>query len=98
MYAAVAQAVYAGLDEESAQALVACHTTPRAYERLIDGEIDVFFGAQPSPAQVQAAAEAGVEFTLTPIAKEAFVFFVHRDNPVSSLTAQQLRAVSTGAR
>ncbi len=93
VYAAVAQAVYAGLDEESAQALVACHTTPRAYERLIDGEIDVFFGAQPSPAQVQAAAEAGVEFTLTPIAKEAFVFFVHRDNPVSSLTAQQLRAI-----
>ncbi|MCM1089888.1 MAG: hypothetical protein NC092_02710 [Butyrivibrio sp.] len=34
-----------------------------AYEKLLSGEIDIFFGARPSEAQLQMAAEAGVEFS-----------------------------------
>jgi phosphate transport system substrate-binding protein len=34
-----------------------------------------------------------VELVLTPIAKEAFVFFVNRDNPVSSLTLPQIQDI-----
>lgn len=51
-----------------------CTKTNTAYTRLIIGEIDIFFGAQPSKQQIQAAEDKGVNLTFTPIAKEAFVF------------------------
>ena len=93
VYGAIAQALYKGLDESTVGRFVACSKTDEAYERLIRGEIDIFFGAQPSAQQLQAAKEKGFEFVLTPIAREAFVFFVHRENPVSSLSLEQIQDI-----
>jgi phosphate transport system substrate-binding protein len=93
VYAAMAQELYQGLDGKTVDRYVSCSNTGKAYQRLIDGEIDIFFGAQPSQQQMDAAQEKGVEFTLTPIAKEAFVFFVHKDNPVNSLTLEQIQDI-----
>ena len=95
-YAAFAQAVYTGLDEESAIEIVKCSNTVLAYSRLVDGEVDIFFGASPSPEQRDSAAAKGLTLTETPIGKEAFVFFVHKDNPVRSLTQAQIKAVYSG--
>ncbi|MCH5274239.1 MAG: substrate-binding domain-containing protein [Lachnospiraceae bacterium] len=67
-----------------------------AYEKLLSGEIDIFFGARPSEAQFKMAEEAGVELELTPIGKEAFVFFVNEENPVNTLSSDQLRAIYSG--
>jgi phosphate transport system substrate-binding protein len=96
LYAAVAQAVYAGLDEETAGEIVDCTNTVDAYVRLIVGEVDIFFGMAPSREQREYAAAKGLTLTQTPITKEAFVFFVHKDNPVRSLTQAQVRAVYSG--
>ena len=63
---------------------------------LLSGEIDFFFGARPSEAQLQMAEEAGVELELTPIGKEAFVFFVNDQNPVDNLSTEQLRGIYSG--
>jgi phosphate transport system substrate-binding protein len=93
VYAAMAQELYLGLDENTIEEYVTCSTTDNAYERLINGEIDIFFGAQPSAQQIQAAEEKGLEFTLTPIAREAFVFIVNTENPVDNLTIEQIRAI-----
>ncbi|MCL2225421.1 MAG: substrate-binding domain-containing protein [Defluviitaleaceae bacterium] len=93
VFAAVAQALFAGLDERTVRQYVSVSQTDAAYRRLINGEIDIFFGAQPSPQQVAAARARGVEFSMTPIAREAFVFFVHRDNPVDSLTISQIQRI-----
>ena len=93
VYSAIAQELYSGLDEASAEYYVACSKTDTAYERLINGEIDIFFGAQPSSQQIEMAKEKGIEFVLTPIAKEAFVFFVNKDNPVDSLTLAQIQDI-----
>lgn len=67
-----------------------------AYEKLLDGEIDIFFGARPSAAQLRMAEEAGVELKLTPIGSEAFVFFVNEENPVNDLSSRQLRDIYSG--
>ena len=40
-------------------------------------EINMIFAAAPSQDQLDRAAERGVELRLTPIGKEAFVFFVN---------------------
>ena len=93
VYSAIAQELYEGLDMNTINAYVRCSKTDRAYERLMNGGIDIFFGAQPSIQQIEAAREKGVKFILTPIGKEAFVFFVHKDNPVDSLTLEQIQDI-----
>lgn len=70
--------------------------TRGAYQALVDGDADLIFCAAPSQAQLDYAAQNGVELELTPIGLEAFVFFVNENNPVSSLTQEQLRAVYAG--
>ena len=42
------------------------------------------------------AADAGVYLNYTPVAKEAFVFVVNKNNPVNSLTQDQLRDIYSG--
>ncbi len=93
VYAALAQAMYAPewIDQKLANS-----KTPKAYERLIKGETDAIFVAQASPEHERMAKERGVQLIMTPIAREAFVFLVHRDNPVKSLTTEQLRDVYAG--
>lgn len=101
VYSALAQAVYPETTryqsvEENADPIITCSKTARAYERLISGEADVIFVAEPSDAQVQAAAEQGVEFELTPFGKEAFVFIVNEENPLQSITVKEIRDIYSG--
>ncbi|MCL1786770.1 MAG: substrate-binding domain-containing protein [Defluviitaleaceae bacterium] len=93
VFAAMAQALFEGLDAQTVSQYVSVSQTDRAYERLINGEIDIFFGAQPSGQHIAEAQAKGIEFTMTPIAREAFVFFVHRDNPVNSLTLTEIQDI-----
>ncbi|MDR3279383.1 MAG: substrate-binding domain-containing protein, partial [Synergistaceae bacterium] len=91
LYGAIALSIYKGLDGQTAGDYVVC--TSIGYERLSDGEIDIFFGARPSKAQVETAAAKSVEFRLMPIGREAFVFFVNSDNPVDNLSVEQIRDI-----
>ncbi|MCI8423847.1 MAG: hypothetical protein HFF50_10050 [Lawsonibacter sp.] len=77
--------------------LVTCTNTVHAYERLINREVDVIFAAAPSQAQLDAAEAAGMELHLTPIGREAFVFFVNSRNPVEGLTVDQVKGIYSGA-
>lgn len=81
---------------EGEESLVVCSKTPNAYQRLIDGKTDLIFVLAPSEKQVEAARKAGVEFEMTPIGKEAFVFFVNSKNPVNELTLDQIRKIYSG--
>lgn len=102
LYAAIAQATYPKMDyyphyePHSKESLVRCSKTPEAYENLINGEVDVIFVAGPSDKQLALAKEKGVELKLTPIGKEAFVFFVNNKNPVNNLTVEQIVQIYAG--
>lgn len=76
--------------------LVKCSKTDGAYERLIAGQTDIIFVAEPSKAQVEAIQARGDEFVLTPIGSEAFVFFTNSKNPVENLSIQQIQAIYSG--
>lgn len=67
-----------------------------AFERLVNGEVDIFFGAQPSKEQEELAYNAGKKLVLTPIAKEAFVFFVSNTNVCDNLTTQNIHDIYSG--
>ena len=73
-----------------------CTKTPQAYENLANGEVDVIFAAAPSDEQVKYAKDLGVEFELTPIGREAFVFFVNAKNPIEEITVEQIRQIYSG--
>ncbi len=73
-----------------------CTGTTRAYTWLIDGTVDLIFCAGPSKKQLAAAEEAGLELHLTPIGREAFVFFVNSENPVTGLTVEEIQRIYTG--
>lgn len=109
LYSSFARAVYPaddyyvygdlrGKDEKGAlgQETVICSRTSYAFENLIMGYADVVFLMGVSDEQRQMAQAAGVELTLTPIGREAFVFFVNERNPVSGLSVEQIKAIYSG--
>lgn len=106
LYAALAKTVYRDIDRIELQAqtddnrvngkIVTFTNTIVGFERLLDGEADLFFGARPSKDQLSEARERGIELTVTPIGREGFVFFVEADNPVENLSSEQIRAIYHG--
>lgn len=93
VYAAAAQALYT---PDATLESVKVSKTSEAYERLIKGEVDVIFVAQASKAHQKLAADKNIKLNLTPIGKEAFVFMVSQQNPLTSLSAQQIRDIYSG--
>ncbi len=96
VYASAVQALYKGLDEHTVFPYIAQSRTSAAYRALIANRADLIFVAQPSILQKQMAAENNLKLRLIPVAKEAFVFIVDKDNPVTNLSVEQLRAIYSG--
>ena len=100
VYAAIAQATYpeslAQKDEWDVREIVDCTSTPVAYEHIVNGYCDMIFVAGPSEEQETYAKEKGVELVYTPIGQEAFVFFVHPDNPIDGMTLDEIRGIYSG--
>ncbi|MCL1858408.1 MAG: substrate-binding domain-containing protein [Oscillospiraceae bacterium] len=77
-------------------------TTHYAYINLIErryGRSDpkyLIFVTPPSTGEVYFAEYLGVELDITPIAKDGFVFITHKENPIESLTVEQIQAIYTG--
>ncbi|MBQ4546833.1 MAG: PstS family phosphate ABC transporter substrate-binding protein [Oscillospiraceae bacterium] len=72
------------------------NNTVGGYKLLGERQTDIFFGAYPSEEQIEEAKYHGTEFVYTPIGYDAFVFFVHKDNPIDNLTSEQIRAIYSG--
>ncbi len=67
--------------------------TVRGYKAIVDGDTDVLFCAAPSAEQKAYAEEQGVELVYVPVGLEGFVFFVNENNPVDSLTSEEIRKI-----
>ncbi len=72
------------------------NNTLGGYELLAEKKTDIFIGAAPSKEQIAFAEENGTTFEYTQIGSEAFVFFVHKDNPIDSLTIEQIKGIYSG--
>ncbi|WP_277587019.1 substrate-binding domain-containing protein [Psychrobacillus antarcticus] len=96
LYAAFVEATYPEKEYSAYDSEVIVSTTPYAYENLFSGEADMIFAAAPSASQMEIAEQKGLELTMTPIGREAFVFFVHQKNPVDNLTVEQIQNIYAG--
>ena len=75
--------------------------TYAALERLVPGPgndqpADVVLAVKYYDETLQDVQSRGADLVITPIAKEGFVFILHKDNPVDSLTQQQLKDIYSG--
>lgn len=73
------------------------HTkTHNAYVNLINGDTDLILVTYPSEEEQKLAKDSGVELEIVPIVKEAFVFFVNKENVVDNLTLSQIQDIYSG--
>ena len=112
LYGAIVQAVYAirnpyppKTTDEASQSTDELHirdivdytaSTELALEELTRNEIDVAFGDLPAAKRFLAGTTVDEVPELTPVAREALVFFVHADNPVTTLNLEQIQDIYAG--
>ena len=76
--------------------IVICSRTSGAFENLVDGYADIVFLMGVSEEQRDMAESRGLELILTPIGREAFVFFVNKRNVISNLSAEDIIRIYSG--
>ncbi|WP_153731055.1 PstS family phosphate ABC transporter substrate-binding protein [Sporosarcina obsidiansis] len=96
LYASFVQAVYPEKVYSPYDSEVMVNTTPEAYRNLFEGNVDMIFAAGPSDGQLKMAEQKGLKLELTPIGREAFVFFVNQKNPIDSLELKQIQDIYAG--
>lgn len=96
LYSAFVQATYPKKIYNPYDSEVMVNTTPEAYHNLISGNVDLIFAAAPSSSQERSAEIKGLTLDMTPIGREAFVFFVNHKNSVDNLTFEQVKQIYAG--
>ncbi len=97
VYSAFINAVYPNTKETELWGNVfQYNNTVGGYIELAKKNTDIFIGAYPSKDQITYAEKCNTEFVYTQIGWEAFVFFVHKDNPINSLTTEQIKGIYSG--
>lgn len=95
VYSAFVHAVYPETTELH-DGVFEYNNTVNGYAALGLKETDIFIGAAPSKDQIADAEAFGTTFEYTQIGSEAFVFFVNKDNPIESLTVDQIKGIYSG--
>ena len=76
--------------------IVSHNKTDTAIRNVIEGKRDLALVTYPSDENLAYAKVKGVELAILPIVNDAFVFLVNADNPVDSLTIQQVKDIYSG--
>ena len=87
--------IYNGDSYDDASAMHYTNTRG-AYKDIVDGKADLIICVAPSEEQLAYAAQNGVELEMVEIGKDAFVFIVNSDNPVSDISVEQIRGIYSG--
>jgi len=98
VYASFAQAVYpeGKYSMGFPGSVVLCSRTPNAYNNLLERKADIIFCLEPSDAQMGQFNEEGLNLKLVAIGREAFVFFVNKENSVNDLTIEDVQGIYSG--
>lgn len=96
VYSAFVNATYPDTVKLGVDEAFQYNNTPDGYRLLAEKETDIFIGVYPSDEQKAYAEECHTTFRYTPIGADAFVFFVHKDNPIENLTTEQIQGIYSG--
>lgn len=70
--------------------------THESYTSLVDGNCDLILVVEPAEDDKAYAESKNVELQYDKVANEGFVFFVNSNNPVDSLTIEQIQKIYSG--
>ena len=70
--------------------------TYTAFNNLLDGKCELIFTTPLSESQLERMEREGFKHEAKPVAGEGFVFVVNKDNPVDTLTIEQLKGIYSG--
>ena len=88
-------AVLLGEDQEQTAQLIHFSRTTQSYYNLMNGNADLLLAAEPTP-EVMEELDQRNSWCMTPVAIDARVFVVNQDNPVDSLTVEEVQKIYTG--
>ncbi len=95
----LAKAVAAALlktEPEAVGDLTVFNRTTQSFRNLLAGEKDILIVGEPNASVFDEMKEAGFEYEMEEIATDALIFVVNENNPVDSLTTDQIRDIYTG--
>ncbi|MDL2289476.1 substrate-binding domain-containing protein [Clostridia bacterium OttesenSCG-928-F22] len=90
------RAAVTGVPLREAEELTSCSTTPDAYKKLVQGDVDILLVYEPAINTQTVIEASGVKLESTPVGRDALVFITNKENPVNSLTTEQLVDIYTG--
>ncbi len=91
-----AASVLLGESRDQVQDLVQFNRTTQSFRNLMNGECDLLLAGEPNAAVFDEMAEQNFEIDMEVIGTDGLVFLVNENNPVQSLTTQQIRDIYTG--
>jgi ABC-type phosphate transport system substrate-binding protein len=89
-------AAYTGADYDKTLAGIKHSKTFESLEKLIAGEVDIVLSVPISDEQQAAADAAEFDLAKEAVALEGFVFLTNPENPLKSLTEDELRGIYSG--
>lgn len=84
-----------GCSQAEAEESIDFSTTDLSYYALAEGNADLLLVYEPAEATAQEL-KVFENYDVRPIGLDALVFIVNEDNPVDSLTAEQIRGIYSG--
>lgn len=96
LYSSFVQATYPKQVYKLFDPTVRSTKSDEAYRNLVKGKADIIFVASLSKAQLKHAEKNNIELNMTPIGREAFVFFVNANNSIDGLSRDQIRDIYSG--
>ena len=70
--------------------------TTQSFRNLMHGDADILIVGEPNTSVFDEMRQEGFTYEMTPFANDALVFVVNADNPVDSLTTEQVQKIYTG--
>lgn len=92
---AVASVLLGETREETAD-LISFSRTTQSYRELMNGQADLLISGAPPEGIYAEKEELGFAWEMSTFAVDGLVFMVNADNPVDSLTTEQIQKIYTG--
>lgn len=87
---------FLNISEEEAKDKLIFHKTDESYNYLLNNWSDILIAAEGCEAVKNLYEEENFQYDIEPIAMEALVFVVNKNNPVDSLTVEQIKKIYSG--
>jgi phosphate transport system substrate-binding protein len=88
--------VLLGESEDEVADLIQFSRTTASFRALMAGETDLLIVSEPNASVYDEMKEAGFTASMEPFATDGLVFVVNSDNPVDSLTWEEIQGIYSG--